>query len=315
MTSPEIIDRLQKLTPGQLALLDDDELVDIESLVTEAYQNEIDERCAKPEASFECGPLYWLTQHTKTENPKHEMQGLPYKNPFPRKSYFVPVFKAFLKFSRLFIPKSREMLTSWSAVGYCTWRAQYFHWDCILQTGSLGKVGELIDYASQLWRNQDEFLTARHPLSRKEPTAHELDFAAGGRVLAIPSGEDKIRIYHPTLLVLDEAAFLPEAQQCYDAAFPVTQQIIAISTANPGWFGEECTRSNWAAPVTRTVLRPDPAPLPEPEPKPEKSLEEQLEEKKQSFFYDQQKDAFAQRREEERVKQEALLRKRAPQWS
>ena len=37
---------------------------------------------------------------------------------------------------------------------------------------------------------------------------------------------------------MDEAAFLPEAQQCYDTVQPVAKQIIAVSSAEPGWFGD-----------------------------------------------------------------------------
>ena len=46
----------------------------------------------------------------------------------------------------------------------------------------------------------------------------------------------------PAAYVPDESAFLPEAQQCFDAALPVARQIIAISTAASGWFGECCSR-------------------------------------------------------------------------
>jgi phage FluMu gp28-like protein len=80
------------------------------------------------------------------------------------------------------------------------------------------------------------------PSLKKDVTTFEIEFAEGGRLMAVPSGEDKIRLYHPTLYVMDEAAFLPEAQQCYDAAEPVAHQIIAISSAGPGWFGLQCSR-------------------------------------------------------------------------
>jgi len=36
--------------------------------------------------------------------------------------------------------------------------------------------------------------------------------------------ERQIRLYHSTLYVQDESSFLPEAQQCYDAALPVARQ-------------------------------------------------------------------------------------------
>lgn len=209
--------------------------------------------CKTEAASFNAGPLYWLTSNlTCTENPKAAQQGLPYKSPFPQKSFFVELFKAFLGHSpydfpdpkkpRLFTPKSREMMTSWAVMAYATWRAQWHNWECLVQTESLEKDKELIDYCSQLWRNQEPWLKDRHPLATREPNTFSLEYAKGGRVVAIPSGAHKIRLYHPTLYVLDEAAFLPEAQACYDTAHPVAFQIIGISSAGPSWFGDECQR-------------------------------------------------------------------------
>lgn len=217
----------------------------------------INQDCKQEVASFKRGPLLWITSGlTCTENPKAAQQGLPYKSPFPKKSFFVELFKAFLGHApyeypdkekpRLFIPKSREMMTSWAVMAYATWRAQWHNWECLVQTESLEKDKELIDYCSQLWRNQQDWLKDRHPLAsgKKEPNTFSLDYAAGGRVIAIPSGAHKIRLYHPTLYVLDEAAFLPEAQACFDTAHPVAAQIIGISSAGPGWFGDECRASS-----------------------------------------------------------------------
>jgi hypothetical protein len=62
--------------------------------------------------------LHSLTTLTQTENPQYEEQGLPFKSPFPKKSYFVPLFAEFLaKPKLLYIPKSRTMMTSWAAMG------------------------------------------------------------------------------------------------------------------------------------------------------------------------------------------------------
>ena len=306
-SSANLIEQIRQLSPAQLASLDDDTLAEVEFAVNEVYEEKTDSLCADKVASFAAGPLYWLTQHTKTENPKWEEQGVPYKAPFPQRGYFVPLFDAFLKSNRLFIPKSRELMTSWCAVGYAVWRAQWFKWDFILQTGSLGKVVELISYAAQLYRNQPEWLKARHPLSRREPTQQELSFADGGRVLAIPSGSDKIRLYHPTGYILDEAAFQPEAEECFNTAQPVAQQIIAISTAAPGFFADQC-----AARVTPTALevssvsgpRPDPFAEPEPEPEAEKTLEQEMEEIKQRILnpVDPALALFVQRRDEEQAR-------------
>src|SRR5438105_9077876 len=76
-----------------------------------------DERCRRD-------PLYWAQHWTCTENPHYEAQGLEFRAPFPQKSYFRLVFDAFAKESKLFIPKSRDMMTSWSALIWATHQAR-----------------------------------------------------------------------------------------------------------------------------------------------------------------------------------------------
>lgn len=123
---------------------------------------------------------------------------------------------------------------------YATHRAQWYKSEVIVQTESEDKAMELVGYAECLYRYQPDWLKSRHALKR-DPSTLEIEWKAGGRVLGIPKGVNKLRLYHPTIYIMDEAAFLPEAQACYDAAQPVAKQIIAISSAGPGWFGEECT--------------------------------------------------------------------------
>ena len=36
-------------------------------------------------------------------------------------------------------------------------------------------------------------------------------------------------------------AFMPDAEQCYGAVVPVAKQIIGVSSANPGWMGDQCS--------------------------------------------------------------------------
>lgn len=185
-------------------------------------------------------PLYWAQNWTLTENPKYLEQGLQWKAPFPRKSYFVPLFNALKAQKRVFFPKTREMLTSWAVMIYATHQAQWFKAEAIVQTESESKAMELLGYAQCLHRNQAPFLKERHKLKR-EPSQLEIEWESGGRILGIPKGENKIRMFHPTIYIMDEAAFLPEAEACYNASQPVAGQIIAVSSAGPGWFGNECT--------------------------------------------------------------------------
>ena len=45
----------------------------------------------------------------------------------------------------------------------------------------------------------------------------------------------------PWGLLMDEAAFQPEAGEAYDAAVPVCEKIVVVSSAGPGWFANFVT--------------------------------------------------------------------------
>ncbi len=192
-----------------------------------------DERCRRD-------ALYWAQNWTKTENPHYREQGLEFRERFPTKSYFRVLFDYLAAHQRIFIPKTREMVTSWSVMAYAAHRAQWFKAEVVVQTDSEDKAKQLVGYAECLYRNQETWLKELHPLAG-DASQLSLAWRDGGRVFGIPKGENKIRMYHPTIYIMDEAAFLPEAQQCYDAAQPVAKQIIAISSAGPGWFGDQCS--------------------------------------------------------------------------
>jgi len=69
--------------------------------------------------------MYWLQHHTRTENEKHLEQKLPFRQCFPKKPYFDVIMKYMVMEKRLFIAKSREMMTSWLAMGRCVHEAQF----------------------------------------------------------------------------------------------------------------------------------------------------------------------------------------------
>jgi hypothetical protein len=200
----------------------------------ELEERELDERCA-------ADPIYWLQQHTKTENERHLEQGLPFRQGFPDKKYFSVLMRYMMTEKRLFIAKSREMMVSWLAMGRAVHEAQWRPGSLTLvQTEKEDKVKALIRYCSILYHNQDDCLKQRHRLAAE--TATELTWQNRSRIVGVPKGEHQVRLYHPTIYIIDEAAFLPEFKECYNAAHPVAGQIIAISSAAPGAFGELCQR-------------------------------------------------------------------------
>lgn len=57
----------------------------------------------------------------------------------------------------------------------------------------------------------------------------------------VPQGDNIVRSYTASLLFADEAAFQPEFEEAYAAALPMAEKIVAVSTANPGYFAEIVT--------------------------------------------------------------------------
>ena len=169
-----------------------------EAVLHERYSR-IDALCGQAKASFECGPLLWLTSHTKTENPQYDEQGLPFLAGIPGQSYFVTLFEAFLaRHRQLYVCKSRTMMTSWAAAGFATWAAQWKREETVIQTMNEDKALHLIEYASQLLRYQDPQLSRLHPI--KKQTVYSIVWEDGGAVDAVPSGADAIRSFHPSIL-------------------------------------------------------------------------------------------------------------------
>lgn len=174
------------------------------------------------------------------ENPdaKH-----PYR-PFPDKPYFQAVLNEIQREQVLFIEESRDMMISWLCVGFFTHAAMTnAEREVLFQSQKEDKAAELIDYAKTLYEQQDEALKRHFPLAKplKDQSALKLEFANGSRLVGIPEGADQIRSFHPWGLLMDEAAFQPEAGEAYDAAVPVCQKIIVVSSAGPGWFADFVT--------------------------------------------------------------------------
>jgi hypothetical protein len=197
--------------------------------------------CSEHVASFERGPLLWLCKHTCTEDLHWLQKGTPPVAPFPDKSYLLCAMVYLLTCDTLFIPKSREMMTSWLVCGYIAWMTQWLpHIFWILQTEKEDKATQLINYCRILYNRQPDWMKERNPLVVSNSV--ELKRANGSHILAVPQGENQVRLFHPYGYMQDESAFLPEAEQSFNAVRPVCKQIVAVSSDEVGWFHNECKR-------------------------------------------------------------------------
>jgi hypothetical protein len=221
-----------------LANLTEQEQAELAEILEVDQNRHLWEQMEKRESGFDRGPLLWLTQYTNTEDTHWLDKGTPFRQPFPAKSYLECVMKYLLTERSVFLPKSREMMMSWTVSGYIAWMCQWYPVFWVAQTGKEDKVAELIQYARTLVNNQPDWMKRKNPLVVDNEL--ELKWASGGRFLGVPKGEDQIRIHHPYGYFQDESAFLPEAQQAYDAVRPVCKQTICVSTDEIGWFHNEC---------------------------------------------------------------------------
>jgi len=161
----ELIKQLRGATPKDLIeQFGEGELRELHESLASIEHDKIDELCSQQVASFTAGPLYWATTVTMTENPKYLQQGLPFKAHFPKKNYFPVLFEAFFKSKRLFVPKSRETLTSWSSCIYATHQSQWHKAEVVVQTANEEKAKRLVEYCRILYANQPDWMRQRYPL-------------------------------------------------------------------------------------------------------------------------------------------------------
>ena len=228
-------------------------------------RNDVIARCSERVVSHDRGPMYWLRNWTRTENYHWEKQGLPAKAPFPHKpypaellaDYGIPadkldwdyldwvmsyLIRSYELGKPLYIPKTREMITSWLVVGYITWSCQFFvNLQAVGQSEKDGKAQGLIEYANILYDNQPDWMRKRFPLKRGESgTKHLIEWAHGSSFEGVPQGERQTASTHPTIYFNDESAHQPAWKATVGIVKPVAKQIICVSSAAFSDFGIAC---------------------------------------------------------------------------
>jgi hypothetical protein len=141
----------------------------------------------------------------------------------------------------LFVEKSRTMLISWwSAAETLHYVMTHQPAKCLYWAQDLDRAITLLNYAWTLYEQQDEFIKRMYPLTRPRirQSFDKMELAGGGVLLALP-GKDpsKIRGEHPTIVVMDEAAFIQEGAEAFDVAVSSrVPRMLVVSSAAPGWF-------------------------------------------------------------------------------
>jgi hypothetical protein len=175
---------------------------------------------------------------------------LPPLRAFPfveKEEYLRPLIETWLGERYFCIEKSRDMMATWLVLCLYVWDT-YFHAgrENIFQSEKAPKALELINRANQIYSNQPKFLRQIHPgrMTKGNDKSGILEFTSlDSKLLGFAQGADQIRMYHPSGLFQDEAAYQIGAEEGFIAVKPALQsggRYTAVSSANPSFFMTLC---------------------------------------------------------------------------
>lgn len=157
------------------------------------------------------------------------------ERPAPDWPYVVEMAERLDSGNSIVLLKSRQLYQSWLLAAFALFTAQ-------MKGGNVLEFSQGQDYSRELLR-KSKFIYDRLPLELRMPLVtdnrDELSFRDAGRIMSFPSTVDAGRGFTGRLVLVDEAAFHPYAQENYRAYRPTAAdggQVVIVSTAN-GPFG------------------------------------------------------------------------------
>lgn len=161
--------------------------------------------------------------------------------PFPPYDYLHDLIDVLNSdFRVIAIPKSRRMFVTWAVALWVWWLTRYHEGHFVIwQSLTEEKAAEILDtriiFAEEHIR--DQFLKREYePYKTREGLVGRMKWnATGSRILAAAQGPHVFRSFTPSVAIIDECDFQPEAYSALDAAIPLAEKnakLILISTSN-----------------------------------------------------------------------------------
>lgn len=164
-----------------------------------------------------CGrdPWYFLTKYVKTQDPVRGTRK------FPDYLYLHDLVDTVLANQFVLVPKSRQMMVTWTMVALSVWRAIFEkHGVYVFLSRNERCAEELIERARFILKQLPEFMQPKLSAnSRSELAFGRLD----SRLISLPATPDGPRMYSPTAVFWDEMAFTPFDEQIWTALQPSLQ--------------------------------------------------------------------------------------------
>lgn len=194
--------------------------------------------------------IHLLIRHSATLEDevmvREQFVELPTARPFTVFPYTASLVQYWQQYPLMAVEKSRDMMATWHFVTLYTWDS-LFHGgrENILQSEDAVKADELVDRAKFIWDNQPKWLK-RFKVKKAKGVSKSgvlVVEGLGSKILGFPQGPSQIRQYHPSGIMIDEAAFLAQAAAAFAAVKPAIMnggRCTLVSSANPGFFQAIC---------------------------------------------------------------------------
>jgi len=219
--APSSSSRLASFDPSRLAKLSSEELAELETLLV-----------AEHDDGLSRDPWRWACEtHTQDEADGQI-------KPFPRTPYLRDMFTVLAHRQMISIPKSRRMRVTWGVAAFCAHAARYnpstaVFWQADNEDKAAFVVQERIAFLErslppELQRPHSTIRTSKGMIGR-------ISWTNAGYVWGVPQGDSVLRTYTPSILVMDECDFQPEAHAALAAALPFVEKnakLILITTSN-----------------------------------------------------------------------------------
>jgi len=171
-------------------------------------------------------PWYFMTHHVWTQDPARGVAR------FPNYRFLQNLVQSAEREVSLLVPKSRQMVVTWTVVAYFVWRALFRGPGLFLFISRNERCAEELLLRAQ-------FILDRLPLymqpKRRANSREELSLAAvGSRILSLPATPDAPRMHSPAGVFWDEMAFTPFDEQIWGALKPALEsggRFVGVSTS------------------------------------------------------------------------------------
>ena len=158
------------------------------------------------------------------------------------KPYLKELLEVYESEQLIAIPKSRQLMVSWSIALWLTWRARYQPYNMIfVQADKEDKAAFLVDKRCKFIEDNldDEWCRREYdPIKTSSGFVGKITYRETDSIIwGVAQGTDQFRLYTPTIILMDESEFQDGAHEALTSILPFTREgkntkVLLVSTSN-----------------------------------------------------------------------------------